>query len=260
MSHLPKRLADKTALVTGSSSGIGAGIAVRLAQDGASVAINYRNDREGGEKTLADVERVGGHGIILQGDVSKVAEVERLVQEAVHQLGRLDVLVNNAGIEKQQAFVDVDEASYDRVLDVNLKAVFFATQAFARAAIARGGGGKVINISSVHEELPFPGFASYCASKGGVKMLTRDLAVELAPHGITVNGVAPGAIATPINTTLLEDKPKLEALLAQIPLRRLGSPGDVAGVVAFLASADADYITASTVFVDGGLMWNYQEQ
>jgi glucose 1-dehydrogenase len=255
-----KRLANKTALVTGSSSGIGAGIAVRLAQEGAAIAINYRKDRDGAEKTLAEVEAVGGRGIILEGDVSRVADVERLVSETVAQLGRLDVLVNNAGIEKKQAFVEVDEASYDRVLDVNLKAVFFATQAFARAAIQRGGGGKVINISSVHEELPFPGFASYCASKGGVKMLTRDLAIELAPHGITVNGVAPGAIATPINTALLEDKPKLEALLAQIPLRRLGSPADVGGVVAFLASSDADYITASTVFVDGGLLWNYQEQ
>ena len=206
------------------------------------------------------MEAAGTRGIILQADVSKVAEVERLVSEAFEHLGTLDVLVNNAGMEKQQAFVDVDEASYDRVLDVNLKGVFFATQAFARAAIAAGRGGKVINISSVHEELPFPGFASYCASKGGVKMLTRDLAIELAPHGITVNGVAPGAIATPINNSLLEDKPKLDALLAKIPLRRLGSPEDVAGVIAFLASADADYITATTIFVDGGLMWNYQEQ
>jgi glucose 1-dehydrogenase len=255
-----KRLAGKTALVTGGSSGIGAGVALRLAQDGAGIAINYRNDRKGAEDTLAKIGSAGGRGIILQADVSKVADVERLVSEAFEQLGRLDVLVNNAGIEKQQAFIEVDEASYDRVLDVNLKGVFFATQAFARGAIARGGGGKVINISSVHEELPFPGFASYCASKGGVKMLTRDLAIELAPHGITVNGVAPGAIATPINSALLENKPKIEALLAKIPLRRLGSPEDVAGVVAFLASADADYITATTVFVDGGLMWNYQEQ
>lgn len=254
------RLAGKSALVTGSSSGIGAGIAVRLAREGANVAINYRGDLEGARQTLAQVEAAGTRGIILQADVSKVAEVERLVSEAFEHLGTLDVLVNNAGMEKQQAFVEVDEASYDRVLDVNLKGVFFATQAFARVAIAAVRGGKVINISSVHEELPFPGFASYCASKGGVKMLTRDLAIELAPHGITVNGVAPGAIATPINNSLLEDKPKLDALLAKIPLRRLGSPEDVAGVIAFLASADADYITATTILVDGGLMWNYQEQ
>lgn len=254
------RLAGKSALVTGSSSGIGASIAVRLAREGANIAINYRKDLEGAQQTLAAVEAAGTRGIILRADVGKVAEVERLVREAVEQLGGLDLLVNNAGIEQQQAFVDVDEASYDRVLDVNLKGVFFGTQAFARAAIATGRGGKVINISSVHEELPFPGFASYCASKGGVKMLTRDLAIELAPHGITVNGVAPGAIATPINTALLDDKPKLNALLAKIPLRRLGSPDDMAGVVAFLASADADYITATTIVVDGGLLWNYQEQ
>ena len=257
---MKNRLAGKTALVTGSSSGIGAGIALRLAQEGASIAINYRKDRAGAEETLAGVEAAGARGVIVQADVSVVAEVERLVTQAAEKLGGLDVLVNNAGIETQQAFVDVDEASYDRVIDVNLKGVFFGTQAFARAAIAAGRRGKVINISSVHEELPFPGFATYCASKGAVKMLTRDLAIELAPHGITVNGVAPGAIATPINTELLEDKPKLDALLRQIPLRRLGSPEDVAGVIAFLASADADYITATTIFVDGGLMWHYEEQ
>ena len=243
-----------------AAQAFGAGIAIRLAREGANVGINYRGDLEGAQQTLAQVEAAGTRGVILQADVSKVAEVERLMTEAFEHLGAVDVLVNNAGIEKQQAFVDVDEASYDRILDVNLKGVFFGTQAFARAAIAAGRGGKVINISSVHEELPFPGFASYCASKGGVKMLTRDLAIELAPYGITVNGVAPGAIATPINSSLLEDKPKLNALLAKIPLRRLGSPEDVAGVIAFLASADADYITATTILVDGGLMWTYQEQ
>ena len=254
------RLAGKSALVTGSSSGIGASIAVRLAQEGANVAINYRKDEEGARQTLAQVEAAGTRGVILQADVSTVAEVQALVSAAVEQLGGLDLLVNNAGIEINQSFTEVDEASFDRVLDVNLKGVFFATQAFARALIAAKRLGKVINISSVDEELPFPEFASYCASKGGVKMLTRDLANELAPHRITVNGVVPGAIATPINTALLEDKPKLDALLSKIPLRRLGSPEEVPGVVAFLASADADFITAITVLVDGGLMWNYQEQ
>ncbi len=249
-----KRLADKTALVTGSSSGIGAAIAVRLAQDGAKIAINYRNDREGAEKTLAQVEAVAGRGIILQGDVSKVADVERLVKEAVDQLGRLDVLVNNAGIEKQQAFVDVDEASYDRVLDVNLKAVFFATQAFARAAIAREGGGKVINISSVHEELPFPGFASYCASKGGVKMLTRDLAVELAPHGITVNALAPGYFLTEGNASTRKADPTFEGrIAARIPAGRWGQPDELAAAIVYLACPHSAFTNGTVLTVDGAM-------
>jgi glucose 1-dehydrogenase len=146
------------------------------------------------------------------------------------------------------------------VIDVNLTGPFFATQAFARHRRDRKAGGKVINISSVHEELPFPHFTAYCASKGGLKMMMRNLSIELAPLGITINNVAPGAIETPINAKLLNDPKLLNPLLANIPLNRLGKPGDVAGVVAFLASADADYITGSTIVIDGGLLWNYSEQ
>jgi glucose 1-dehydrogenase len=146
------------------------------------------------------------------------------------------------------------------VMNVNLKGVFFAAQTFVQYLIANQRTGKIINISSVHEELPFPNFTAYCASKGGMKMLTRNLAIELGHLGITVNNVAPGAIETPINTKLLNDPEKLGALLKNIPLGRLGQPGDVAALVAFLASADADYVTGTTFFVDGGLLWNYQEQ
>jgi glucose 1-dehydrogenase len=152
------------------------------------------------------------------------------------------------------------ESDYDLVLHVNLKGVFFTTQAFVKQLMSRKIPGRIINMSSVHEELPFPHFASYCASKGGLKMLCRDLAIELAPYNITVNNVAPGAIETPINTKLLNDKEKLADLLSNIPLGRLGKPGDVAGAVAFLASSDADYITGTTIFIDGGLLWNYEEQ
>ncbi|WP_263975517.1 SDR family NAD(P)-dependent oxidoreductase [Leptolyngbya sp. 7M] len=180
--------------------------------------------------------------------------------ESIAHFGQLDILVNNAGIEKHAPFETVTEADYEAVMNVNLKGVFFATQAFVNHLVATQRTGKVINISSVHEELPFPNFTAYCASKGGMKMLTRNLAVELGPLGITINNVAPGAIETPINTKLLNDPEKLGALLHNIPLGRLGQPQDVAALVEFLASSDADYITGSTFFVDGGLLWNYQEQ
>ncbi len=163
-------------------------------------------------------------------------------------------------MEKSAAFWDVTEADYDTVLNVNLKGAFFLTQAFVRRLRDAKRPGRVINISSVHEDMVFPNFASYCASKGGMRMLMRDLAVELGPLGITVNNIAPGAIATPINTALLNDKPKLDALLANIPLGRLGTTGDVAALAAFLASDEAGYITGSTYVVDGGLMRNYHEQ
>jgi glucose 1-dehydrogenase len=183
-----------------------------------------------------------------------------MVQDVAARLGGLDILVNNAGIERHAGVLDVQEADFDAVIATNLRAPFFLSQAFAAHLRQAGRGGRIIHISSVHEELPFPNFAPYCASKGGLRMLMRTMAIELAPLGITVNNVAPGAIRTPINTALLNDAPKLAALTAQIPAGRLGEPGDVAGVVAFLACEDAAYITGTTVVVDGGLLWNYAEQ
>jgi len=254
------RLQGKTALVTGSSQGIGQGVAIRLAQEGANVIINYHSNPKGADDTLAQVKAAGSDGLSVQADLAHLDQIDSLIQQSVDKFGQIDILVNNAGLEKNAPFWQVTEADYDLVLEVNLKGVFFTTQAFVKHLMARNAPGRVINMSSVHEELPFPHFASYCASKGGLKMLCRDLAIELAPFNITVNNVAPGAIETPINTKLLNDKDKLAALLANIPLRRLGEPGDVAGAVLFLASSDANYITGTTIIVDGGLLWNYEEQ
>jgi glucose 1-dehydrogenase len=254
------RLAGKTAIVTGSASGIGQAIALRFASEGANVVIDDRSESTAGEETRAKAEAFGVKAILVAADVSKIADTEKLVEQAWSQLGGCDVLVNNAGVEKHAGFLDVTEADYDTVLDVNLKGVFFLTQAFARRLRDTGKPGCVVNISSVHEDMVFPNFATYCASKGGVRMLMRDLAVELGPMGIRVNNIAPGAISTPINTALLEDKPKLEALLKSIPLGRLGTVEDVAGLAVFLASDDGAYVTGSTFVVDGGLMRNYHEQ
>ena len=254
------RLKDKIALVTGSSQGIGRGIALRFAQEGAAVVINYNRTPKGADEALAEVEAAGGRGLIVQADLSKVEDVRRLIGTAIEHFGRLDILINNAGLETHAPFWEVTEADYDKVLNVNLKGAFFATQTFVQHLMETKRRGKVVNISSVHEELPFPNFAAYCASKGGLKMLTRNLSVELGPLGININSIAPGAIETPINSKLLNDPQKLGALLSQIPLGRLGQPGDVAGLAIFLASDDADYVTGSTYFVDGGLTWHYEEQ
>jgi glucose 1-dehydrogenase len=254
------KLVGRKALVTGSSKGIGRGIALRLAQEGADVVVNYNSDPRGAEEALAEIEALGRRGASIKANLGDVTDVQRLVAESAEALGGLDVLVNNAGIEKRAAFWDVTERDFDAVIDVNLKGVFFATQAFVRQSIAANRPGKVINVSSVHEEMAFPNFAAYCASKGGVRMLTRTLAVELGPIGVTINSIAPGAIETPINTALLHDPVKLKSLVGQIPLGRLGRPADVAGLAVFLASCDSDYVTGTTYFVDGGLSVFYQEQ
>lgn len=253
------KLEGKVALVTGSSQGIGQAIAIRLACEGADIVINYRSHAEGAEETKAKVEEAGRKGLIIKADLGIVSDIRQMIESAVQHFSKLDILVNNAGLEKNTAFWEVSEEDYDSVLNVNLKGAFFATQAIVQHLKETQRTGKIINISSVHEELPFPDFTAYCASKGGMKMMMRNLAVELGPLGITVNNVAPGAIETAMNKSLLNDPQKLNALLKNIPLNRMGKPEDVAAMVAFLASSDADYITGSTFFVDGGLLWNYQE-
>jgi glucose 1-dehydrogenase len=254
------KLAGKVALVTGSSQGIGAGIAVRLAQEGADVIVNYRSHPEQGQAVKEQIEALGRRAVAIGADLGSVDAVYKLIADGVAALGQIDILVNNAGVEKNASFWDVTEKDYDFVLNTNLKGPFFATQAFVKQLQSRKAPGKVINISSVHEDLPFPHFTSYCASKGGMKMMMRNLSIELAPFGITINNIAPGAIETPINHALLNDPEKLKTLLENIPLNRLGKPADVSAAVAFLASSDADYITGTTLVIDGGLTWNYSEQ
>src|SRR6202030_766909 len=208
----------------------------------------------------AQIQKRGRRALAVQAVISSVDQIHSMMKQTVDSFGGVDVLINNAGVEKRASIWEATEHDYDLVLGINLKGAYFASQAFVQHRMAVKKPGKVINMSSVHEDLPFPHFTSYCASKGGVKMMMRNIAIELAPYGITVNNIAPGAIETPINTKLMNDPVKLKALLENIPLARLGQTSDVAGVAAFLASADADYITGATIVVDGGLTWNYSEQ
>ncbi len=254
------RLENKTAIITGSSQGIGRGIAERFAREGANVVVNYIGNMDMANDVVRNIAEAGGTAIAVQADVSKVSDIQTMFDTAIREFGQIDILVNNAGVEKHAPFWEVTEADYHFVLNVNLRGAFFASQAMAKHLIETGRRGKIVNISSVHEDLPFPNFTAYCVSKGGIKMLTRNLGVELGQFGINVNNIAPGAIETPINKNLLNDPNKLNYLLRQIPLTRLGQPEDVAGLAVFLSSSEADYVTGSTFFVDGGLTWFYEEQ
>ncbi|HKV83894.1 MAG TPA: glucose 1-dehydrogenase [Ktedonobacterales bacterium] len=247
-------LQGKVAIVTGGSLGIGAGIVQRLAREGAAVALDYHTHSAQADAIAQAIKTAGGRVLVVQADVSNVASIQNLVQQTVAAFGRLDILVNNAGIEEPAPFLGVDEASWERQIAVDLKGPYFATQAAAKQMAAQGGGGVIINISSVHEDLPMVGNAVYCAAKGGLRMLTRTLATELAVHGIRIVNVGPGAVATPINAVTLNDPVKKQALLGEIPLGRVAQPEDVANAVAWLASDQASYITGTTIFIDGGLM------
>ncbi len=251
------RLEGKAALVTGSSSGIGAAIALRFAREGADVVVHYHSEKDEAFAVAAEIEKLGRKTAALGANVGVAAEAEGLVTQAIETLGRLDILVNNAGVEIREPFLDVSEAHYDLVMDTNLKGAFFAAQAAARHMIDRGAGGRIVNVSSIHEDIAFLNYAAYTASKGGMRMLTRTICPELAPHGITVNDVAPGAVATPINKRTLGDGGLLQELEAVIPAGRLGEPDEVAGLAVFLASDEAAYVTGSTFVIDGGMSrWN----
>jgi glucose 1-dehydrogenase len=247
-------LDGKVALVTGAGSGIGYAIAETFAQAGARVAINYYG-YENEAKELADRLTQDGHkSVALKADVSKKSEVDSLVAQTVKELGGLHVLVNNAGIEKSTPFLDIDEQLWDAIVGVDLKGAFFCAQAAGRVMRDAGSGGSMVNISSIHEDVPFPGFTPYCVAKGGMRMLMRNAAVELAQYRIRVNNIAPGAIATPINKATEEDPEKIAVLNRIIPLGRMGKPEEVAEVALFLASDASSYVTGSTYYVDGGMV------
>jgi glucose 1-dehydrogenase len=243
-------LNGKVAIVTGAGSGIGHATAERFASAGAAVCVNYLGYEDDAKALAARLPCA----IAVRADVSKADQVHELVGRTCRELGGVDVLVNNAGIEKEMAFLDLDEQTWDTTIAVNLKGPFLCSQACARAMRDAGRGGSIVNISSIHEDVTFPGFTPYCAAKGGLRMLMRNTAVELAPHGIRVNNIAPGAIVTPLNQATLDDPAKLQALHEIIPLRRMGQASEVAEVALFLASAASSYVTGSTYYVDGGMV------
>jgi len=247
-------LEGKVAVVTGGNSGIGKSVVLALAKEGANVVIDWVSNEAATEVVEQEVKDLGDQVTAVQADVSKVADLERLVAEAVSTCGRLDIMVNNAGIETRTSILDTTEDQYERVLAINLKSAFFGTQLAAKQMIAQKSGGVIINMTSVHEDWPMPNNTAYCLSKGGMRMLTRTAGVELAPHNIRVVGVGPGAVATPINQATIDDPKALKKLNAAIPLGRMAEPREIGSVVAFLAGSGGSYVTATTLFADGGIM------
>ncbi len=247
-------LNGRRAIVTGASSGIGEATANRLGAEGASVCVNYYSghERQAAESVAQAVSGASGHGIAIQADVGDEHQVTSMVTEAAKQFGGLDLLVNNVGIEKQIPLLEMSLDDWDAVIRTNLTGAFLCIRE-AGKVMADGGGGVVINMSSVHEFIPWPGFAHYCSSKGGMKLLMETAARELAGKKIRVVNVAPDAIVTPINKFVLDDPEAEHAVESEIPLGRMGDPGEIAAAVAWAASDQASYITGTTIVVDGGM-------
>ena len=250
------RLQGKTAIVTGAGTGIGQAIAIAFAQEGAAVVIDYVGNASISKDTIARINAMEGKSLGIEADISIPEQVNALIHQTVAAFGKLDIFVNNAGIEKKFAFVDYPLEEWQKIMAVNLTGPFLCSQAAAKQMIVQGGSGRIINISSIHEDLPMPTNAPYCASKGGLRMLMRTIAVELAPHQITVNNIGPGAIYTPIDKDVESDAKLNDRILAEIPMGRWGKPEEVAQLAVYLASDDAAYITGSTHFIDGGMLRN----
>jgi glucose 1-dehydrogenase len=248
------KLEGKVAIVTGSATGIGKAIATGMAKEGASVVVDYVGNPELANGVVKSIQDAGGKAIAIEADVSNPEQANNLVHQCLETFKRLDILVNNAGIEYKYPFTEYPFETWQKVIAVDLTGPFLCAQAGARAMIQQASGGRIINISSVHEDLPMITNAPYCAAKGGLRMLMRTIAVELAPHKITVNNIAPGAIYTPIDAEVQANKAMEKELMSEIPLGRWGKPEEVADLAIYIASDAAGYSTGSTFFIDGGML------
>ena len=248
------KLDNKVAIITGAATGIGQAIAITMAREGASVVVDYVGKPGTADDTAHQIESAGGKVLAVEADVSQPDQVAALIGSAVSTFGKLDIFVNNAGIEYKHPITEFPLDQWNKIIAVNLTGPFLCMQAAAKQMMTQGGAGRIINISSVHQDLPMPTNAPYCASKGGLRMLMRTVAVELGPHGITVNNIGPGAVYTPIDADVQANPEMEKALMAEIPLGRWGQPVEIANLAVFLASDDAAYITGSTYYIDGGML------
>jgi glucose 1-dehydrogenase len=247
-------LENKVAIITGAGTGIGRAIAIRFAQEGAAVVIDYVGTPDNAAQVVRQIVAAGGKALAVEADVSQPDKVQSLIDQAVQKFGRLDILVNNAGVETKIPFLEIPLEVWSRTIAIDLTGPFLCAQAAARRMVSQGGSGRIINISSVHEDMPMPTNSAYCAAKGGLRMLMRTICVELGPHGITVNNIGPGAIDTPMDAPLKAHPELMQQLLAEIPVGRMGQPEEIAGLATYLASDEAGYVTGSTYFIDGGML------
>lgn len=247
------KLEGKVAVVTGGDTGIGKGICLEFAREGARVVIDYHGDEAPAAKLVSEIEGFGGTACAVRGDVTKPQDVDDLVKAAVSRYGGLDIVVNNAGTEKKSPFLETPLDLYLNIMAVNVTGVWMLTQAGAKQMAAQKRGGRIINISSIHEERAMPTNAAYCVSKSALRMLTRTLCVELAPYGITINNICPGAIDTPMDKPVKRDPKEFEQLLSEIPLHRMGKPEEIGRMSVYLASDEGSYVTGASLFIDGGM-------
>jgi glucose 1-dehydrogenase len=246
-------LKDKVVVITGGSTGLGKAMAIRFGKEQAKVVINYYNNKEQAEEVRRNVIQAGGQAIIIQGDVTLEEDVANLVKTAINHFGQLDVMINNAGIENQVPSHELSLDNWKKVIDTNLTGAFLGSREVLRYFVEKERKGNIINMSSVHEMIPWPSFVHYATSKGGIKLMTETLALEYAPRGIRVNNIGPGAINTPINTTKFANPKLKEDVESMIPLGYIGEPEEIAAVAAWLASSESSYVTGITLFADGGM-------
>ena len=247
------QLSDKVAIVTGGASGIGKAIALAFAREGARIVVDYVGDEAPAKSLVDEILDLGGKALAVAADVSREDEVAELCEHAARHFGGIDILVNNAGIERKMPFLETPLELWNKVLEINLTGPWLCSQSAAKHMVKQKRGGRIINISSIHEEQAMPTNAPYCASKGGVRMLMRTIAIELAEHHITVNDVCPGAVDTPMDAKLKRDPKEYKTLLDEIPLRRMGKPDEIAGLCIFLASESGAYVTGASYVIDGGM-------